>query len=281
MKLCQHGPDRRREDGGGRPVILAPDRRDLVGERDGNVRKARAERRAQRRFVSGVAVAEEEVDRDGPARARAVGAARTARASAVGAASADQGGHRVEDARDLDLVQRRDDAALVVDALAHAEAVAPRDAGLRPAPAQVVGMGPRDAADQRDVLEARAAQIEDARARALEAGVGRDGRAEHEVAHRLRRDARAVEGIEHADLGRRRGARPLRHDDPAALVDGDEVSVGAPGIDTDTQHRPPLPARLRHAVPNALRSAAQATAWASAATSKRPVEVQKPWMWPS
>ena len=34
-------------------------------------------------------------------------------------------------------------------------------------------------------------------------------------------------------------------------------------------------------VPNARRSAAQAVAWASAATSKRPVAVQKPWMWPS
>ena len=34
-------------------------------------------------------------------------------------------------------------------------------------------------------------------------------------------------------------------------------------------------------VPNAWRSAAQAVAWASAATSKRPVAVQKPWMWPS
>ena len=261
-EALQDGADRGREDGRGRPVVLTPDGHDLVRERDRQPGEARAERRAERRLVRRIAVAEQEVDRDGAARARAVRAV---------AARADHGRHLVEDAGNLGFLQRGDHVAVVVDPLAHAEAVAPRHARLRPPPAQIVSMGARDAADQRNVLEARRGEVDHARAGALQARVGRDGGAEDEVAHGLRRDAGAIEGIEHPDLGRRGGARPLGDDDPAILVDRDEIGVGAARIDSDSQHS----ASLLQSVPMALRSVAQAAAFASATEKAAPPSSDK------
>ncbi len=144
-------------DGHGRPaLVLPPDRRHLVRERDRNVGVARVDRLAHAELVLGVQVREEQADGDGGV--------------AVETGALERRAERVD-------IERRQDAALFVEPLDDAEAVPPADERRGLAPVEVVVVLAVDPLDVGDVLEAFRRQVEDPRAAPREDGVDADRRA--------------------------------------------------------------------------------------------------------
>ena len=191
-------------------------------ERNGNVGKPRAQRCANRALMFGVTIAEQEIDRY-----RAIRPERFF--------------HLIKHARDFCFGERCYHATFVIDTLGNTDTVSARNARIGLSPTQIIGIGPRNATDQRDIPKTLSCQVQNPGAGALETRIGRDGRAEHEVPHIFRGDAGAVEGIEHTDLRSGDGTGPLGNDDAALLVDGNKISVGAPSIDSNPQHNHPTP----------------------------------------
>ena len=136
-------------------------------------------------------------------------------------------------------VDRVEDATLLVEALADADAVGPvRERGGL-APVEVVVVLAVDPLDVEDVLEPLRRQVHDARASAGQDGVDADRRPHDHEADLGRVEAGGIEG------GVDRGDRVLRiggnlRDVPAAgcLVDRDEIRERSSGVDPDRDPHP-------------------------------------------
>ena len=218
----------------GAPLILAPDRADVAGERNRQVGEALGQISADGFLMAGIDVAEEQVDRDCPLLR---GLAREPFVDPVA------------EALQLWLLQRDQDVALVIDALLDAEDMATQHAGTGFLPSRVVGLLAGDEADDGHVLHAVGPDVKNGRALLLQARVGGDGGAEHDTADLARRERALADGIERRGSGLlRRGGDLDGADAPILVVQRNEVGEGAAGVDSDPIHRSPprRGLRLRH-----------------------------------
>ena len=205
------------DDGRRRALVLAPDRRGAVRDRDGTPGKRSLEERGEAPLVRRVGEREEQADGDRD----------------VSPGSASSGATQRRDPLELRVVERRHDRAVGGEPLADAEAVGPRGERLRLRAAQVVRILLVDPPDRRHVLEARRREQQHARALALEQRVRADGRAERD------RGERAPASMPAASSERKIAAAgsagvdgSLRDDEPARLVvEHDEVGERAAGVD--------------------------------------------------
>ena len=177
----QQRPDIGVGNGRARAVVLPPDRRDLVRERNRKLGKLARQILADHALVVGLDVRKQAVDRHGH---RAVGS--FVQACAQHVAQAAEGRRR----------QRVHDLAHVVEPLRHAHTVAAGDQGLRSLPVEVVVELAIHALQKRHVLESGGGHIQHPGALALEQRIDANRGAEHEIAHVGGGNAAVLERVE-------------------------------------------------------------------------------------
>ena len=211
------------EDRRARALVLAPLAGDLRGDRDVRAGQEVEEAIARGALVLGVGVGVQEADGDRLDALRAAG---------------------VGDGVELGELERDEDVAVAVDALAHLEAQPSRHERLGLAADEVVHVGPVSAADLEHVAEAARRDERRQGAGALGERVDDDRRAVDEVPDALEGDLAVGQAGEHALGQARRGRRRLGDAEVARLgVEEDEVGERAADVRRgDEAHRAGSPA---------------------------------------
>ena len=215
----RHRLNKRIQHGGGGPLIFAPFAGEIAGGGDGDTREALPEDVGDLPLVRGVGVAVEEADGD-----------RTdlRRSELIG--------NRVDGGE----VERGDDLALVVAALAHLEAQMPRHEWLLLAEPQVVDVGAIGAADGENVAAPLGGDECGLRAVALGEGIDHHRGAVHEVVDRLGRDAGFAQGVHDAvGEGRRRRGGFGETDLSGGVVEVDQIGECSADVGGESHWIPP------------------------------------------
>ena len=200
-------------DHGTRALVLTPLLGEAMGDGHGDIGQRLRQDLGGALLVRGIAIREEEDERDG--------------LHAVVREALRGGAYRT-------FVERYQNVALGIEPLRHLQAAPARHEWRRPPIEHVVHPQEIAAADLEDVAEAFGRHQPRARALAFEERVDADGRAVDDETAVLELDARLVDAVEHTLEERVRRAQRLAVDDGArGLVERHEIREGAANVDAD------------------------------------------------
>ena len=200
-------------DRGARALVLTPLLGEAMGDGHGDVRQRLRHDLGGALLVRGIAIREEEDERDG--------------LHAVVREALRGGAHRA-------FVEGNQHVALGIEPLRHFEAASARHEWRRAPIEHVVHLQEITAADLEDVTEPFGRHQPRARALAFEERVDADGRAVDDEAAIFEADARLVDAVEDTLEERARRAQRLAVDDGArGLVERHEIREGATDVDAD------------------------------------------------